>query len=582
MITLKKNDIVGKYTVEHQIKGGTVSSTYRVSDNSGNPCFMKLYDMSQVPSVMMKDDTVSEIAYSRQIKHENVISYIDDGQEVLSDGNTYAYLITNFFTGKLLSEQLASGITYDWESAKAIMANVLAGLIYLQDSLGLIHNDITPRNIILEQVGPDTYSPRIIDLGHVSRYVGGVPPFCVDDLTLQYCAPETFTGCYEKKSDTFSAAAVLYTMLAGKAPWDVQLQAGLKYSDKKKLVRSARKSQLDTEPLLAKGLSQKDIDIFMACFERDTDNRLSLNDFYKSLMGEEIDVPSARHAEEPDVRPDAGIKPQTHDEAVSTTVQIKKKTGGGFADVAGMQTLKDELTKRVIWVLRDKEKAEKYRLTPPNGMILYGPPGCGKTYFAEKFAEEAQFNFTMVSGSDLGSTYMHGTQGKIANLFKDAEKKAPVILCFDEFDSFVPARGSSDANQRGEEVNEFLAQLNNCSKRGIFVIGTTNRIELIDPAVLRKGRMDLHVEIPAPDEQTRGAIFQLHLRERPVSDDIDAQELAQMTENYAAADIAFIVNEAAMMAALADDLIRQEYLVNSIKCNKSSLGEVTVRRKIGF
>lgn len=582
MITLKKNDIVGKYTVEHQIKGGTVSSTYRVSDNSGNPCFMKLYDMSQVPSVMMKDDTVSEIAYSRQIKHENVISYIDDGQEVLSDGNTYAYLITNFFTGKLLSEQLASGITYDWESAKAIMANVLAGLIYLQDSLGLIHNDITPRNIILEQVGPDTYSPRIIDLGHVSRYVGGVPPFCVDDLTLQYCAPETFTGCYEKKSDTFSAAAVLYTMLTGKAPWDVQLQAGLKYSDKKKLVRSARKSPLDTEPLLAKGLSQKDIDIFMVCFERDTDNRLSLNDFYKSLMGEEIDVPSAKHADEPDVRPDAGTKPQTHDEAVSTTVQIKKKTGGGFADVAGMQTLKDELTKRVIWVLRDKEKAEKYRLTPPNGMILYGPPGCGKTYFAEKFAEEAQFNFTMVSGSDLGSTYMHGTQGKIANLFKDAEKKAPVILCFDEFDSFVPARGSSDANQRGEEVNEFLAQLNNCSKRGIFVIGTTNRIELIDPAILRKGRMDLHVEIPAPDAETRASIFQLHLRERPVAEDVNAQELAGLTENYAAADIAFIVNEAAMMAALADDLIRHEHLVNSIKCNKSSLGEVCVRRKIGY
>ena len=188
----------------------------------------------------------------------------------------------------------------------------------------------------------------------------------------------------------------------------------------------------------------------------------------------------------------------------------------------------------------------------------------------------------MVNGSDLGSTYMHGTQGKIANLFRDAERKAPVILCFDEFDSFVPSRGSSDANQRGEEVNEFLAQLNNCSKRGIFVIGTTNRLELIDSAILRKGRMDLHVEIPAPDADTRKLMFLLHLKDRPVSDDINAEELAQMTENYAAADIAFIVNEAAMMAALADDLIRQEYLVNSIKCNKSSLGEVCTRRKIGY
>lgn len=584
MITLKKNDVVGKYTVEHQIKGGAVSSTYRVSDRNGNPCFMKLYDVAEVPASMMKDDTVSEIAYSRHVKHENVISYIDDGQEVLSDGNTYAYLITNFFTGKLLSEQLASGVTYDWESSKAIITNVLAGLIYIHDSLGLIHNDITPRNIILEQVGPDTYSPKIIDLGHLSKTVGGAPPFSVDDLTLQYCAPETFTGCYEKKSDTFSVAAVLYTMIMGKAPWDVDIPAGLQYPAKKKLVRNARKQPLETECLTSKGLTKPDIDLLFACLERDTDIRLTLNQFYDLLVGRKTGVSSPDFPDSllEDSKSGESLKPQTHEEAVSTTVQIKKKTGGGFADVAGMQTLKDELTKRVIWVLKDKEKAEKYRLTPPNGMILYGPPGCGKTYFAEKFAEEAQFNFTMVSGSDLGSTYMHGTQGKIASLFKEAEKKAPVILCFDEFDSFVPSRGSSDANQRGEEINEFLAQLNNCSKRGIFVIGTTNRIELIDPAILRKGRMDLHVEIPAPDAETRASIFQLHLRERPVSEDINVDELAKMTENYAAADIAFVVNEAAMMAALADDLIRQEYLVNSIKCNKSSLGDVSVRRKIGF
>ena len=575
MITLKKNDVIGKYTVEHQIKGGTVSSTYRVSDANGNPCFMKLYDMSAVLDTMCMDDTVSEIAYSRMVKHENVISYIDDGKEVLSDGNTYAYLITNFFTGKLLSEQLSSGEKYDWESAKAIISNVLAGLIYLHDSLGLIHNDITPRNIILDQVGPDTYSPRIIDLGHVSKTVGGVPPFFVDDLTLQYCAPETFTGTYGGKSDSFSVAAVLYTMLTGKAPWDVEIPAGLQYPAKKKIVRTARKQPLDTECLSSAGVDKKGVDLLLACLERDVDARFSLNQFYDVLVGKKSDV-----TPEPEMSRDP--KPQTHEEAVSTTVQIRKKTGGGFADLAGMQTLKDELTKRVIWVLKDREKAEKYKLTPPNGMILYGPPGCGKTYFAEKFAEEAQFNFTMVSGSDLGSTYMHGTQGKIASLFNEAEKKAPVILCFDEFDSFVPSRGSSDAHQRGEEVNEFLAQLNNCSKRGIFVIGTTNRIELIDPAVLRKGRMDLHVEIPAPDAETRASIFQLHLRERPLSEDIDAQELAALTENYAAADIAFIVNEAAMMAALADDLIRQEYLVNSIKCNKSSLGEVCVRRRIGF
>jgi transitional endoplasmic reticulum ATPase len=139
------------------------------------------------------------------------------------------------------------------------------------------------------------------------------------------------------------------------------------------------------------------------------------------------------------------------------------------------------------------------------------------------------------------------------------------------------------AEHRPEEINEFLSQLNNCSKKGIFVIGTTNRIDMIDPAVLRRGRMDLHIEIPAPDVRTREAIFKIHLKGRPVADDINYQELAQLTDNYASSDIAFIVNESAMMAALADIPIGQQQLVNSIKSNPSSLGGPKENRKrIGF
>ena len=98
----------------------------------------------------------------------------------------------------------------------------------------------------------------------------------------------------------------------------------------------------------------------------------------------------------------------------------KDPQAGGFGDVAGMDNLKDSLNKRIIWVLKDKEKAEKYRLSLPNGMLLYGPPGCGKTFFAQKFAEESGFHYLLVNGSDLGSIYVHGTQGKIAELFKKA------------------------------------------------------------------------------------------------------------------------------------------------------------------
>ena len=232
-------------------------------------------------------------------------------------------------------------------------------------------------------------------------------------------------------------------------------------------------------------------------------------------------------------------------------------------------------------MLRDKEKAAKYRLLPPNGMLLYGPPGCGKTFFAKKFAEESGFNYFLVNGSDLGSTYIHGTQGKIADLFKKAEMSAPAVICFDEFDSFVPARGSDSARNRAEEVNEFLSQLNNCAERGIFVIGTTNRIDMIDPAVLRKGRMDLKYEIPAPDPDTRKAMFALYLKGRPVSEDINLQRLANLTDHYASSDIAFIVNEAAMVAALSDEPITQQALEESIRCNPSSLA-APKRPKIGF
>ena len=286
---------------------------------------------------------------------------------------------------------------------------------------------------------------------------------------------------------------------------------------------------------------------------------------------------------------DKPVNESNHDSSPSseaehqTTVQVQRSEPGkgGFADVAGMDALKESLLQRVIWVIRDKEKAQKYRLSPPNGMLLYGPPGCGKTFFAQKFAEESGFNYMLVNGSDLGSIYIHGTQGKIADLFKEAEKNAPTVICFDEFDSFVPTRGSSSSNNRADEVNEFLSQLNNCAARGIFVIGTTNRIDMIDPAVLRKGRLDLHVEIPAPDLETRKKMFSIHMKDRPQEEDIDIDRLAEMTEGYASSDIAFIVNEAAMVAALADVPISFQHLEESIKSNPSSLAREE-RRKIGF
>ena len=585
MIILPEGYRIGKYTVKFFIKEGLYNGTYKIEDENGSPLFMKFYDLSKVPEKLIIDGDIEEIINCRKIRHENVISYVDDGS-ITIDGAEYKYLVTNYFIGRLLSEIINEGKVFTEDTAKGIMAQVLTGLHYLNGEHYLNHNDLTPRNIILDEVEPDKYIPRIIDLGHVHHPISSGAPFPINDLTLTYCAPESLAGIFGPKVDVFSAMVILYQMLAGKAPWPCELSDNDHPQIRKQKIRQARKSPLDIAALKEKGVSDSLITFIEQGLALDFEQRPDLATILDCLNGNVQNFPRKEDRggdSQSRLRSDESRTP--HEER-TVSVEFQKsseKSGGGFADIAGMEQLKDDLMKRVIWVLKDREKAERYRLTPPNGMILYGPPGCGKTFFAEKFAEESNFNFTIVNGSDLGSSYLHGTQGKIAALFEKAQKNAPSIICFDEFDSFVPSRSTMAAEHRPEEINEFLSQLNNCSKKGIFVIGTTNRIDMIDPAVLRRGRMDLHIEIPAPDERTREEIFKIHLKGRPVADDINYQELAQLTDNYASSDIAFIVNESAMMAALADIPIGQQQLVNSIKSNPSSLGGPKENRKrIGF
>ncbi len=579
MFILKESDTVGKYRVSLFIKEGVYNSTYRVETEDGKSYFMKLYDSEMIPPKLKTEEGVLEIVGCRKINHENVVSYVDDGVYE-SGGREYPYLITEFFHGRLLSEYLREGVSFGVETSKQIISGVLKGLDHIH-SLEMNHNDITPRNIILDEIEKDKYIPRIIDLGHLCGYVGGAPPFPVRDLNLLYCSPEQFVGEFGSRGDVFAAAALLYTLITGKAPWEVEIDESLPYVQKKAIVREARKNPLDTDALLKAGADQALVDLILCALEDVPRKRLNLQDFIAGISGEASFTPPEKEESEPKKETPEGGRAKKEESTVSVSFK-KSSGGGGFADVAGMEALKEDLTRRVIWVLKDKEKAERYRLLPPNGMVLYGPPGCGKTFFAQKFAEEAGFNFTMVNGSDLGSIYVHGTQGKIADLFKKARENTPAILCFDEFDAFVPSRGSSNADHKADEVNEFLSQLNNCAKDGLFVIGTTNRLDMIDPAVLRKGRMDLHVEIPAPDKETRRKIFDIHLKGRPLAADIDTDLLAEKTPNYASSDIAFIVNEAAMMAALADQDISQSHLLHSVESNPSSLVPVKSRPKIGF
>lgn len=253
----------------------------------------------------------------------------------------------------------------------------------------------------------------------------------------------------------------------------------------------------------------------------------------------------------------------------------------GFADVAGMDELKQKLEDEVLFVLRSPKLAKRYRLHAANGMILYGPPGCGKTYIAQKFAVESGMKFALITGSDLGSTYIHGSQSMIADLFSKAERKAPCVLCFDEIDALLPRRrsdGSSGDNSLSSEVNEMLSQLNNCHERGIFVIGTTNEPASIDPAILRAGRLEEMVYVPLPDMATRRLLFAHALKDRPLADDIDYDALATKTEGYVSSDISLIADRAALRAAKRCELIGMDDLNEVIGKTRRSIAADDMKR----
>ena len=243
-----------------------------------------------------------------------------------------------------------------------------------------------------------------------------------------------------------------------------------------------------------------------------------------------------------------------------------------------MSELKDTLYQDIILPLNDKELYEQYKVSIPNGMLLYGPPGCGKTFIAQKFAEEINYNYVELKPSDLASIYVHGTQEKIAKLFNDAKENAPTIIFIDEVDAILPNREGNLSQSYASEVNEFLAQMTECHQHGIFIIAATNRPEKIDPAILRTGRMDKVIYLAPPDLTARKEMFKLHLQDRPTEKDIDIDKLADLTNLYVASDIKFLVNEASRNALKERTRIKQEHLEAVIKTNPPSISERQLKK----
>lgn len=565
MNELKQGTEIGDYVVLYPITNKEYTQTYCVADKNNFQFFMKVYDMKHIPDFLCNGKDPQELWAYNRLGLCDYLPRLQYSGRATVNGTEIVYLVTKYFRGKLLSQYIDEKGPLTQGEAQSITLSLVKAVEHLNHR-GVCHLDITPQNILLETNSDGSFTPKLFDLEYACEWPqtkgNAHKAQRFEKINPYYAHTELLAKQKVSESDDiFSIGAILYTMLTGKRPWaecpitpDMPTAArhlNMVNWRKEHTVESLIEPLTSVHPPLARTME------------------MTMNGNVKTEELENL-LQVVMGKEGKDSR--VGLEQKTSNPEAMT----------GFAAIAGMDEVKQSIAQHIIWPLKHPEKAQEYRLSLPNGILLYGPPGCGKSFFASKLAEELKWKMEFVSTSSLGSKYIHETQGKIKDMFANATKHGHCVLCIDEIDGILSARSSDPEEQsHNDEVNEFLVQMNECHKRGILVVGTTNRKDIMDPAVLRAGRFDFHYEIKAPNTEMRKRLFELYLSNRPLAEDLDIAELADMTEGYASVDVPFVVNEAALVAAIADQPISQNHLRDVIKNRPSSL-EHTRPKPVGF
>lgn len=565
----KKNDKIGQYTVTFPHKQGSYAETYRVKDTNGKTRFLKLINYSKLNRNQIDDNgRVTEVEIAKQLNNHNLCQFVDSGN-IMMNGSQYAWFVTEFVSGETLSQKIIRDDEISVYEIKAIAKAVLSALSFLHSlPTPIIHNEVTIQNVFLNLVG-ELQDLKLIDFGY-ARFLNQSPAKPdLNELNPFYLAPERFSGVCSVQTDLYSVGAMMYHLLYGELPWfvDISRRHGQDVID---TILSERDKELELTKEDKYELDDQLLNVIAKALSYDSEDRFqSADEFIKAIDGE---VKIERQSTKRKIL----SQRQSDNTPISSTA---KKKGEGFAAVAGMEELKQQMREEVIEPLHNPEEYHRYGVTIPNGMLLYGPPGCGKTFFAKHFAEEVGFNFMCITPATLKSRYVNATQENIAKMFKEAEENAPTVIFIDEMNELVPNRDDGNVHEMSRSaVNEMLAQMDRTGERGVFIIGATNYPNMIDPAILRAGRLDKKYYIGVPDAEARMALFKLYLKKKPYDFGLDYQQLADMTKGYVSADIQLIVNDASRNALRQHSKITMEQLKAAISGTTPSLSNNELRK----
>jgi len=260
----------------------------------------------------------------------------------------------------------------------------------------------------------------------------------------------------------------------------------------------------------------------------------------------------------------------------------------GWDQVGGLVEIKDTLIQEIIQVLHDPEAFEQVGIKPVRGVLFYGPPGTGKTLLARVIANEAEANFIAIKGPEVLSKWFGESEQRIRHLFQKARESNPCIVFFDEIDAITPARGNTVSDGADRVVNQLLTEMDGFdTSRQVCVIAATNRIDTLDPALLRPGRFDHQIHVPLPDERGLEEIYRIHTRNMPLANDVGFAVLAAASRLFSGAHVAEACRRAAMTAfreanyTAADTRVRMSHFMDAIGLVKKTVKDVE-KPKIGF